>query len=109
MRLPEFERRFAADHITSGANRWWWPVPNGIRISAGWLIQTSGFPQGYVRGPVGLSPHHTLCIINRGGATTADVVSLARDIQKRVMDSFGIVLEPEVRLLGFDQNPLLTA
>jgi UDP-N-acetylmuramate dehydrogenase len=74
--------------------------PERVKLSAAWLIERSGFQRGYRRGPVGLSEKHTLAIVNRGGATAADVVALAREVRDGVRDRFGIALHPEPVFVG---------
>lgn len=75
------------------------------KVSAAWLVEHSGFSKGYTRGPVGISRKHALAIVNRGGATAADVVALKNEIQQRVAQTFGIQLSPEPVLVGFDHQP----
>ncbi|HEV2116670.1 MAG TPA: UDP-N-acetylmuramate dehydrogenase [Terriglobales bacterium] len=75
------------------------------KVSAAWLVEHSGFAKGYNRGPVGISHKHALALVNRGGATAADVVALKDEIQQRVEETFGIQLSPEPVFVGFDQNP----
>jgi UDP-N-acetylmuramate dehydrogenase len=79
-----------------------WAQPDGrVKTSAAWLVEHAGFPRGYPgEGPARLSTKHTLAITNAGGATTADVIALARTIRAGVRDSFGIDLVPEPTLLG---------
>jgi UDP-N-acetylmuramate dehydrogenase len=78
-----------------------WPEVDGrIKTSAAWLIERAGFTRGYGTGSVGLSSRHTLAIINRGGATSAELVELARTIQRGVRDAFGVTLQPEPTLVG---------
>ncbi len=43
------------------------------KISAAWLVEHSGFSQGYDEGRVGLSRKHALAIVNRGEATAEDI------------------------------------
>lgn len=73
-----------------------------VKLSAAWLIEQAGFRRGHVSGRVGLSAKHTLALINRGGATAADVVALMSEIQEAVKTIFGIVLHPEPVMVGFD-------
>ena len=47
-----------------------------------------------------VSEKHAGFIVNRGGATAADVLRLIEIIQKRVLETSGILLEPEIRLWG---------
>ena len=74
------------------------------KVSAAWLVEHSGLSKGYSRGPVGISRKHALAIVNRGGATAADVVSLKNEIQQRVAERFGIRLTPEPVFVGFEQK-----
>ncbi|MBN2371934.1 MAG: UDP-N-acetylmuramate dehydrogenase [Vicinamibacteria bacterium] len=71
-----------------------------VKISAAWLIERAGFPRGFRRRRVGLSQRHALAIVNRGGATARDVMTLARDIRNAVLSRFGIRLAIEPELLG---------
>jgi UDP-N-acetylmuramate dehydrogenase len=85
---------------------WAWPLPDGdVKISAACLIQRAGFDRGYCRGKVGISPHHTLILINRGGATAREIVDFAAEVRQRVRDRFGVLLAPEARLIGFGSSP----
>lgn len=54
-----------------------------------------------------VSYQHANMIVNRGNATTADIIELARTMQVMTKDRFGIIPQPECRLLGFDLYPLL--
>lgn len=76
-------------------------VDGGVKLSAAWLIERSGFERGYGRGKAGLSSRHTLALINRGGARAADLVALAAEIRAGVHRSFGVTLTPEPHFLGF--------
>jgi UDP-N-acetylmuramate dehydrogenase len=71
-----------------------------IKTSAAWLIAQSGFGKGYGNPPATLSTKHTLALTNRGGATTADILELAREIRAGVERRFGIILAPEPVLVG---------
>jgi UDP-N-acetylmuramate dehydrogenase len=73
-----------------------------VKVPAAWLIEQAGFQKGYTRGRAGISAKHSLAIINRGGATAREVLSLANEIQERVQAKFGIYLQPEPVLVGFD-------
>jgi UDP-N-acetylmuramate dehydrogenase len=75
--------------------------PDGmIKTSAAWLIEQAGFGKGYGHGAARLSGKHALALTNRGGATTADLLSLAREIRDGVEARFGIELVPEPVLVG---------
>jgi len=71
------------------------------KISAAWLLEHSGFSKGYGSDRVGISSKHALAIVNRGGATAADVVALKEHIQHRVQEIWGICLQPEPVFVGF--------
>ncbi|MEL4152088.1 UDP-N-acetylmuramate dehydrogenase [Corynebacterium bovis] len=73
------------------------------KFSAAWLIDRAGFPRGWhVPGNdrAGLSTRHTLALTNRGGATSADIVELARAVRDGVRAAFGVTLEPEPVWVG---------
>jgi len=71
------------------------PSPDGVKLSAAWLIEQAGFHKGFAHGNVGISTKHTLAIVNRGGGTAAEVLELVRTIQERVRERFGVELQPE--------------
>ncbi|MCG7258355.1 MULTISPECIES: UDP-N-acetylmuramate dehydrogenase [unclassified Corynebacterium] len=74
-----------------------------FKFSAAWLIERAGFAKGWhVPGNerASLSTKHTLALTNRGSATSADVVELARAVRAGVLDAFGVVLEPEPIWVG---------
>ncbi|MFO0703044.1 MAG: UDP-N-acetylmuramate dehydrogenase [Candidatus Andersenbacteria bacterium] len=86
---------------------WSWPQQDGtVKLSAAFLIEYTPFTKGYVRGKVGISPRQPLALINLGGATAQDVLGLAQNVQEAVRKTFGVELEPEVKLVGFTNNPL---
>ncbi|MCC5698336.1 UDP-N-acetylenolpyruvoylglucosamine reductase, partial [Klebsiella pneumoniae] len=68
------------------------PAPGGTKLSAAWLIERAGFPKGYPgeEAPVRLSTKHTLALTNRGGATTEDLLALAREVRDGVRKAFGV-------------------
>jgi UDP-N-acetylmuramate dehydrogenase len=77
------------------------PEPDGrIKTSAAWLIERAGFGRGHGEGRVGISAKHTLALVNRGGASTAELLALARRIAGGVRDAFGVELVPEPVLVG---------
>src|SRR5262249_28243001 len=78
-----------------------YPQEDGsVKTSAAWLIEQAGFGRGYGSGQAALSTKHTLAITNRGRATTADVLALAREVRQGVADRFGIELIPEPTLVN---------
>jgi UDP-N-acetylmuramate dehydrogenase len=79
-----------------------YPAADGkVKLAAAWLVEHAGFHKGYSLGPVGISRKHTLAIVNRGGATAKDILSLKDEIQKKVFDQWGINLQPEPVFVGF--------
>jgi len=72
------------------------------KVSAAWLVEKSGFSRGYSAGHVGISTRHTLAIVNRGGATAAEVLELKDQIQQRVEEIWGVRLEPEPVFVGME-------
>jgi UDP-N-acetylmuramate dehydrogenase len=72
-----------------------------VKVPAAWLIEHAGFGKGYgAPGRARVSSKHTLALINAGGATTADLLTLAREIRDAVRDAFGVTLDPEPILVG---------
>ncbi|MGC5247870.1 UDP-N-acetylmuramate dehydrogenase [Gordonia sp. DT219] len=79
-----------------------YPADDGIKLSAGWLIERAGYVKGYP-GPdsaVRLSTKHTLALTNRGNATTGELLALARDVRDGVAAAFGVSLHPEPVLVN---------
>ncbi|WP_149955098.1 UDP-N-acetylmuramate dehydrogenase [Zafaria cholistanensis] len=88
-----------------------YPAGEGlVKLSAAWLIDRSGFGKGYglpgsagehlAGGRASLSTKHTLAITNRGGATAADILAVARAVRSGVAERFGIELHNEPLLIG---------
>jgi UDP-N-acetylmuramate dehydrogenase len=80
-----------------------YPAADGkVKTAAAWLIERAGISKGYSIGPAAVSTKHTLALVNKAGATAADVIKLAREIRTRVEDRFGIRLTVEPVFVGFD-------
>ncbi len=80
-----------------------YPAADGSqKIPAAWLVEHAGFVKGYAKGRAGISRRHALAIVNRGGATAAEVMALKDEIQASVLEKFGITLHPEPIFAGFD-------
>ena len=73
-----------------------------VKIPAAWLIERAGLHKGYGKGRVGLSTKHTLALVNRGGATAADVLALMHEIQQKVQETLDVTLKPEPVFVGFE-------
>lgn len=78
-----------------------------VKLSAAWLIDQAGFRKGFgleagsvSGGRASLSTKHTLAITNRGSASAADMVAIAREVRAGVVGRFGIELHPEPLLIG---------
>ena len=72
-----------------------YPQADGrYKLAAGWLIDQCGW-KGRGLGAAGVHDRQALVLINRGGATAADIMGLARAVQEAVADRYGVRLEPE--------------
>jgi UDP-N-acetylmuramate dehydrogenase len=77
------------------------PQPDGrVKTSAAWLIERAGFGKGFGDGAARVSTKHSLALTNRGAATAADLLNLARLIRAGVRTRFGLTLVPEPALVG---------
>jgi UDP-N-acetylmuramate dehydrogenase len=100
--FASLERR-ATERLGEGTQVPVWPEANGsVKTSAAWLIERAGFHRGYGNGRAGISSKHTLAIVNRGGATSAELVALAREMRDGVQAAFGVSLHPEPTLVGVE-------
>jgi UDP-N-acetylmuramate dehydrogenase len=71
------------------------PQPDGrVKLAAGWLIERAGW-KGRDLGLVGMYEKQALVLVNRGGATGADVIALMSVVQRDVREKFGVELTPE--------------
>jgi UDP-N-acetylenolpyruvoylglucosamine reductase len=73
--------------------------PKADGRSAGQLLDAAGC-RGLEVGGARLSPKHANFVENKGGATTADILDVMAQARRRVFEQFGVVLEPEVQILG---------
>jgi UDP-N-acetylmuramate dehydrogenase len=81
---------------------------NPPNATAGKLIEQCGL-KGVKRGGAEVSSKHANFIVNRGGATAADVRSLIVHVQKTVREETGVLLEPEVVFVGDFAEPLIVS
>jgi UDP-N-acetylmuramate dehydrogenase len=86
----EVAERLRAGHPTLSA----WPSGDNVKLSAAWLIETSGF-KGLREGYAGVSSQHSLVLVNHGKATGAQIWALAQRVREGVNQRFGVLLEPE--------------
>lgn len=69
-----------------------------IKVPAGWLIDRAGF-KGIRRGDAGVHKNQALVLVNYGNASGQEILELAREIQERIKEQFGIALEAEVNII----------
>ncbi|MGH9605131.1 MAG: UDP-N-acetylmuramate dehydrogenase [Terracidiphilus sp.] len=74
--------------------------PGMVKVPAAWLIEQTGFRKGYGRGGAAISSKHMLALVNRDGATAAEILALAGEIAAAVETRFGIRLEVEPVMVG---------
>ncbi|WP_148611320.1 UDP-N-acetylmuramate dehydrogenase [Nocardioides rubriscoriae] len=83
-----------------------WPADDGlVKTSAAWLIEHAGFTKGYAVADgarAAVSGKHTLALTNRGGASTDELLALARAVRDGVRSAYGITLVNEPVLVGCD-------
>jgi UDP-N-acetylmuramate dehydrogenase len=93
-RFAEVTRRAAAGvpHFPAGDGQ--------VKVPAAWLIEHAGFSKGYAAHGARISAKHTLALVNPGGASTADLIRLAREIRDGVHQAFGVDLTAEPVLVG---------
>lgn len=75
-----------------------------VKVSAAWLIEHAGLGKGFRlgRSRASLSTKHALALTNRGGASADEIAELARFVQQRVQQDFGLILQPEPVLVGVE-------
>lgn len=77
------------------------PGPEGkVKIPAAWLIERAGFSRGFAIGRVHVSKKHALALVTEPGATTAELLELARTIRDGVEQKMNVRLEPEPIFVG---------
>ena len=97
---PIVERSRHAELIEQHPSIVSYPLAGGrYKIAAGWLIEACQL-RGVRKGRVGTYERQALVLVNRDGASGAEVLAFAREVQERVHQRFGICLEPEVRIVG---------
>ncbi|MBV1779890.1 UDP-N-acetylmuramate dehydrogenase [Paeniglutamicibacter sp. ABSL32-1] len=98
------------DTLPAGAPAFPVDTPGLVKLSAAWLIDQAGFAKGFglpgtpgeavAGGRAALSTKHTLAITNRGDASSADILAIARAVRAGVSERFGIELHNEPLLIG---------
>jgi UDP-N-acetylmuramate dehydrogenase len=77
-----------------------WPAAgDASKLSAAWLIEACGF-KGLREGDAGISTRHALVLVNHGHATGTQLWALAQRVREGVRARFGVLLEPEPRVIG---------
>jgi UDP-N-acetylmuramate dehydrogenase len=69
-----------------------------VKVPAGWLIEQAGF-KGKRFGDAGIHKNQALVLVNYGNATGAEIEAVSKDIQKTVLEKFGITIEAEVNII----------
>ena len=75
-------------------------------LTAGRMLEACGL-RGFVIGGAQISPKHANFIENAGEARTSDAIALIAEARRRAREQFGVVLQPEVQLLGALEIPPL--
>ena len=98
-----------AARLPEGAPRYPGGADGLTKLSAAWLIDQAGYAKGFGLEPdsvsggrASLSTKHTLAITNRGSASAADLLAIAREVRRGVVERFGIELHPEPLLIGVE-------
>lgn len=86
-----------------------YPAPEGVKLSAAWLIEHAGFRKGYPLGKnpaakASLSTSHALAITNRGAAKASDIMDLAKEVRNGVEAKFKVSLALEPVLVGLEEK-----
>lgn len=76
-----------------------YPVAEGVKLAAGWLIDQCGF-KGYRQGAVGVHDRQALVLVHAGGGTAEQLLALADAITASVKSRFGVQLEREPEVVG---------
>lgn len=69
-----------------------------FRVPAAWLLEQAGW-KGRVRGGAAVHEDHALVLVNLGSASGEEIFLLAQEMSNSVLQTFGIALQPEVRLI----------
>jgi len=92
--VPGFDKLKASYPAIPG-----YPLDNGmVKVPAGWLIDNLGL-KGFRAGDAGIHDRQALVLVNYGSASGTDILDVARMVQRRVEQAYGIELEAEVNII----------
>lgn len=97
-----FFRNFHTDEVTIFSN-------SRKMIYVAYYLDKIGVKGELCYGDAIVSYKHANMIVNKGNATSLDIINVAGKMQELVFDNFGIIPVPECQLIGFEKYPLLTA
>ena len=95
-----FFRNFTPDEVTLEIN-------GRKMIFIAYYLDKLGLKGELSVGDAIVSYQHANMIVNRGNATSHDIIALAQTMQQKVLDTYGIIPQPECQLIGFRDYPLL--
>ena len=96
---PIVSKEKFAELIAKYPNMPYYPAADDkVKLPAGWLIDQCGW-KGKTLGRAGVHDKQALVLVNKGGATGEEVVALCRQVQKDVLDRFGVEIHPEVNII----------
>ena len=72
---------------------------HAYKVPAGWLIEKAGY-KGFRRGDAGVHKKQALVLVNYGNAKGEELIALAKEIQQKVLNDFGIEITPEVNIIA---------
>ena len=75
-----------------------YPIENGVKLAAGWLIESCGW-KGYKEGGFGVHDKQALVLVHFGGANGQDIYNLSQKIINSIYDTYGVSLEREVNIV----------
>lgn len=97
---PKIEADTAAWMIKKYPDLVYYPQTDGtVKLAAGWLIDKCGL-KGYRTGGAAVHDRQALVLVNRGNASSQDILNLARHVYQQVALKFSVRLEPEVRFIA---------
>lgn len=97
---PEISRKLFDNIQLAYPNVPSYPISDTVvKVPAGWLIETTGW-KGIRRGDYGVHARQALVLVNYGDATGSEIYDLSSEILASVQETFGIMLEREVQVVG---------